>query len=109
MFWIDTFLDIAKKKYTVYSIISIIMLTLAYMVTIECGPKIQEYLVDEFECRVYEKLGIPMDLNSNGIMKFEAYMKEENEDRDAIMFESEYVKGYGEEESIEAIDLGEGK
>lgn len=88
------FLDIAKRKYTVYSIISAIFVTLAYMITMEYGPRFQEYMIDELECRVYKELGIPVDLNYNGIMKFEASKMEE--DSNETMFESEYVTMYDE-------------
>ena len=101
------FLDIVKRKYTVYSVISAIFVTLAFMITMEYGPRLQEYIVDELECRVYEELGIPVDLNYNGIMKFEASKVEENSKE--TKFESEYVKMYGEtEESAEMFELGEG-
>lgn len=56
---------------------------------------------------IYDNYGIPVDLNYNGIMKFEASKVEENSKE--TKFESEYVKMYGEtEESAEMFELGEG-
>lgn len=104
MEWLDCLIDICKKKYSIYTIVSILLLTIAFIFTIELGPKINEYFVDELECRVYEKLGLGVDLNHNGILKFEA---SNNEDTDReMMFESENVKTYSEpDEEPEDLSL----